>query len=445
MTYLRNSALLFIIVGFTIFIIWWSNQVELDEFARMQGSVIPSTKEKVIQSEFPGRLISTNVVVGQFVLEGDILAKVQDEELNTDLMIKTEEAKRAEAALIRTAALQNEKIPEFDETWTGQLSQIASEQVVIARTRLITLNSEKKLLASELRQLKQQISDSKSELLAVERSLDLVREEEKIMVPMVERGYEPELKLIQLKQKIEDSINRRQRIENELDLLALQVREIQDRNASIMASFFEQLANEYDEVVYLDFDVVPNTDYSIFRHLDLSKINALPVNANKKNIWSIGDLNTYNRQKSEFDVIVSQFDKQSMYCKMMAKRAMLMTQNIAGTENIINTGILAGDSKSISSLKLFKDFLFKVDTLKQAQKEKMFGEELSKKFFLNNEVFFTFHLEYNNIDYNKLEPLWHFMLLSGHLAPNNEDTSQAYLIHVIDKNFERVFKLCGIQ
>ena len=136
---------------------------------------------------------------------------------------------------------------DFDETWTGQLSQIASEQVVIARTRLITLNSEKKLLASELRQLKQQISDSKSELLAVDRSLDLVRQEEKIMVPMVERGYEPELKLIQLKQKIEDSINRRQRIENELDLLGLQVREIQDRNASIMASFFEQLANEVEQ------------------------------------------------------------------------------------------------------------------------------------------------------------------------------------------------------
>ena len=84
-------------------------------------------------------------------------------------------------------------------------------------------------------------------MLAVERSLDLVRQEEKIMVPMVERGYEPELKLIQLKQKIEDSINRRQRIENELDLLGLQVREIQDRNASIMASFFEQLANEVEQ------------------------------------------------------------------------------------------------------------------------------------------------------------------------------------------------------
>ena len=59
-------------------------------------------------------------------------------------MIKTEEAKRA-GSINKDGALQNEKIPDFDETWTGQLSQIASEQVVIARTRLITLNSEKKL------------------------------------------------------------------------------------------------------------------------------------------------------------------------------------------------------------------------------------------------------------------------------------------------------------
>ena len=247
MSYIRNSALLIIIVGFTIFSIWWSNQVELDEFARMQGVVIPSTKEKIIQSEFPGRLVSTNVVVGQFVLEGDILAKVQDEELYTDLMIKTEESKRAEAALIRTAALQNEKMPEFDETWVGGLKQIALEQIVIAKTRLITLNSEKKLLASELSQLNQQISDTKSEMSAVARSLTLVRMEEKIMIPMVERGYEPELKLIQVKQKLEDNFNRRERIENELKLHSLKVKEIQDRNASIMASFFEQLANEVEK------------------------------------------------------------------------------------------------------------------------------------------------------------------------------------------------------
>lgn len=94
MAYIRNSILLFIIVVFTVFAIWWSNTVQLDEFSRMQGKIIPSTKEKVIQSEFSGRLISLNVTVGQYVLEGSVLAKVQDEELLTDLEIKNEEVKR---------------------------------------------------------------------------------------------------------------------------------------------------------------------------------------------------------------------------------------------------------------------------------------------------------------------------------------------------------------
>ena len=242
MAYIRNSILLFIIVVFTVFAIWWSNTVQLDEFSRMQGKIIPSTKEKVIQSEFSGRLISLNVIVGQYVLEGDVLAKVQDEELLTDLEIKNEEVKRAEAALIRTAALQKKELPKFNDEWMSNWKQIALEQLIVAETRLTTLRTEKNLLASELRQVKQQIIDTRSELQAVHKSFDLVKQEEEIMKPMVERGYEPKLKLIQLKQKIEDTLSRKERLYNELDLLDLQVNEVKERESSIMATFLEQLA-----------------------------------------------------------------------------------------------------------------------------------------------------------------------------------------------------------
>ena len=242
MAYIRNSILLFIIVVFTVFAIWWSNTVQLDEFSRMQGKIIPSTKEKVIQSEFSGRLISLNVIVGQYVLEGAVLAKVQDEELLTDLEIKNEEVKRAEAALMRTAALQKKELPKFDDEWMSNWKQIALEQLIVAETRLTTLRTEKNLLASELRQVKQQIIDTRSELQAVHKSFDLVKQEEEIMKPMVERGYEPKLKLIQLKQKIEDTLSRKERLYNELDLLDLQVNEVKERESSIMATFLEQLA-----------------------------------------------------------------------------------------------------------------------------------------------------------------------------------------------------------
>ena len=242
MAYIRNSMLLFIIVVFTVFAIWWSNSVQLDEFSRMQGKIIPSTKEKVIQSEFSGRLISLNVIVGQYVREGDVLAKVQDEELLTDLEIKNEEVKRAEAALIRTAALQKKELPKFDDGWMFDWKQIALEQLIVAETRLTTLRTEKNLLASELRQVKQQIIDTRSELQAVHKSFELVKQEEEIMKPMVERGYEPKLKLIQLKQKIEDTLSRKDRLYNELELLDLQVNEVKERESSIIATYLEQLA-----------------------------------------------------------------------------------------------------------------------------------------------------------------------------------------------------------
>ena len=208
----------------------------------MQGKIIPSTKEKVIQSEFSGRLISLNVIVGQYVREGDVLAKVQDEELLTDLEIKNEEVKRAEAALIRTAALQKKELPKFDDGWMFDWKQIALEQLIVAETRLTTLRTEKNLLASELRQVKQQIIDTRSELQAVHKSFELVKQEEEIMKPMVERGYEPKLKLIQLKQKIEDTLSRKDRLYNELDLLDLQVNEVKERESSIIATYLEQLA-----------------------------------------------------------------------------------------------------------------------------------------------------------------------------------------------------------
>ena len=45
---------------------------------------IPSSKEKVIQSEFNGRLVQINVKVGDKLKKDDIIARVSDEEIIAD-------------------------------------------------------------------------------------------------------------------------------------------------------------------------------------------------------------------------------------------------------------------------------------------------------------------------------------------------------------------------
>ena len=72
-SFIRNSALLIIILVFVGFFGYWSTQVELDEMARIQGVVIPSSKEKVIQSEFNGRLIEINIKLGDRMNAGDLI------------------------------------------------------------------------------------------------------------------------------------------------------------------------------------------------------------------------------------------------------------------------------------------------------------------------------------------------------------------------------------
>ena len=66
---------------FTIFLIIWSNLVVLDEMSRVQGVVIPSSKEKVIQSEFNGRLVEIKVKLGDKLKKMILVARVSDEEI----------------------------------------------------------------------------------------------------------------------------------------------------------------------------------------------------------------------------------------------------------------------------------------------------------------------------------------------------------------------------
>ena len=111
--YIRNTSLLVILSIFTIFLIIWSNLVVLDEMSRVQGVVIPSSKEKVIQSEFNGRLVEIKVKLGD-KLKNDLVARVSDEEIIEDRKTSNEDFLRAKASIIRIESLRQFKLPTFD-------------------------------------------------------------------------------------------------------------------------------------------------------------------------------------------------------------------------------------------------------------------------------------------------------------------------------------------
>ena len=236
-------------VIFTGFFIFWANQVELDEMTRIQGVVMPSSKEKVIQSEFNGRLTEIRVKLGDRLAAGDLIARVSDEEMLADRESVREDLLRSSGSIHRIESMQTMEIPSFSSTFVKEVLQgradIALEQVEIARTALASYREEMTLIQNQRDQIRQRISDALSELRSIEDAVRLVREEQNIIAPMVEKGYEPRLRLIQIKQKLQDAEAKENKLKNQVSLLELSYDELDTKLNKLLSDFQANLAVEY--------------------------------------------------------------------------------------------------------------------------------------------------------------------------------------------------------
>ena len=197
-TYVKNTALLGILSVFTLFIIIWANLVELDEMSRVQGKIIPSSKEKVIQSEFNGRLVKINVKVGDKLKKGEEIARVSDEEIIADQKSYNEDFLRSIASIKRIEAMRSLDIPTFNSSFVKEELQgradIALEQIEIARTSLNSYKEELTLIKNQRDQIVQQIQDLKSELISVVETVRLVDDEKKNYRTYGKKGIRAKIK-----------------------------------------------------------------------------------------------------------------------------------------------------------------------------------------------------------------------------------------------------------
>ena len=203
---------------------------------------------------------------------------------------------------------------------------------------------------------------------------------------------------------------------------------------------WEELGKEYDNVLYLDLDVIPNTTENFFETFDMNKICVYSPNAIKENVWTKTMLKNYKKNIHSFDYLMTKTDKYNEYVKAMCKRAMLATDNKFDTDYLIaNTAILGGNSNAIKKLRYTERLNEMVDVLNKAKEEKFFGEEISKLFFANNEIFVHYLLDKDNIDWYNLPKEWHTYLMKKDKITT--DIKSAKMIHLINKRFEELWTI----
>lgn len=208
-----------------------------------------------------------------------------------------------------------------------------------------------------------------------------------------------------------------------------------------------ELADVYDEILYLDFDVVPIQNINFFEHWDLTKGIAV-LNNNDK----IGTIESHSESSQTI---------RSPSSKFYNAQAMLFEKNMSTKNDVINTGIVGINKEHLDKLDYFKNFednLTMMTHLKIQIRDEVvypnnehgevkikkkndkyvtniFPDKIRQYFGWDNETLFSVKLKENNVPVQWLDDKWHYFLYNQGFIP-----AETILCHTINKNFELVWR-----
>ena len=181
-----------------------------------------------------------------------------------------------------------------------------------------------------------------------------------------------------------------------------------------------ELSKKYDEILYLDFDVIPFTDESFFDVWDLTK-----------------GICVYNNNDQVVNNVNVNHSIRSPSAKYFNCQAMLIESGVSPRNDVINTGIIGARKEDIQKLDFFGKFKETIDMMTELRNDTsgLYPQNIIDMFRYDNETIFSFKREVNHITIQWLDDKWHYFLDKQKFIP--KDTK---LVHCICKDFDLVWR-----
>ena len=202
---------------------------------------------------------------------------------------------------------------------------------------------------------------------------------------------------------------------------------------------WEKFCDEYDRVLYLDFDVIPNTNINIFEKFDFNKFitHFIPIDDFNERVGLRTKAETKQQflirtQSKEYKDQLKELDEYHWLIKGLMKKDMMKADGVPLTQNVIcNTGIFAGNHVARDQLK----FSERIDECRKLIDS---IKHIDKRYFYNNEVFVSYMIDKYKVPVLDVPPHWHELVLTDTVDAR---IKYSCLVHVITKDFERVFNI----
>jgi hypothetical protein len=183
-----------------------------------------------------------------------------------------------------------------------------------------------------------------------------------------------------------------------------------------------ELSKTYDEILYLDFDVIPLTNDNFFDVWNLN--NGICVFRNNHNIKNIESITATTQTI------------RSPTSKYYNAQSMLIEKNLKPSNDVINTGIIGINKNHLNQLKYFEEFNNNLEIMTKLKSNyDIFPKKIVDFFGYDNETLFSVKLKENNVPVQWLDNEWHYFFDNQGFIPK-----ETKLVHAINKRFDIVWR-----
>ena len=242
-----------IILLFLIFLIWAKVSL-IDELARGQGKVIPSSKIQTIQSLDGGIISEILVKEGSIVKSGDFLMKIDTTRFKASLdenkdklknLIATKVRLEQESTIdpyskIKMLDYKNYNLQEYKKVVRGQ-NNLFTNNINELKANISTLDI-------QIQQKQQELIELKSKIRQLLKTLRLIKEEKNTIASLVKKRARSNIDLISIKKEYQKAIGDYNSAKLSIPRLKLSISETQHKILEKIATFKAKASGELEKI-----------------------------------------------------------------------------------------------------------------------------------------------------------------------------------------------------
>ncbi|MDF0543041.1 HlyD family type I secretion periplasmic adaptor subunit [Sphingobium sp. H39-3-25] len=242
-----RQIILFSAGGMLLFLLW-AGLATVDEVTHGQGRVIPSSKAQVIQSAEPTTIKEILVRSGQKVRKDQLLVRLDDAILGSELGQLRAETRSLSARAGRLGMEGTGSGTICAATPDGTVAPECRQEQALAQVRESALRSRQAALAAAVEQRSRDLAEAQATIQSLEGSVQLAQRQVDMLEPLAAKSVVPQTDLLSARRELVDTQGRLAAARQQASRAAAAIREAQAQQSEAGFQFRQDALNERSEL-----------------------------------------------------------------------------------------------------------------------------------------------------------------------------------------------------